>query len=127
MRRRITALAAAFLLATISVGCSGITRRAPTEEQAAEYKKQAEPITNALEAYYAEHGTYPPSIEEIGMQHFNTPYGSSRYEVFKDGQMCEFVIGDPKTAQDFNLHWTGLGKDSPKYPQKWTWVVYPKK
>jgi hypothetical protein len=121
---RILSFAVLFLLVCISVGCGG--RQAPTEEQAQEYKTKAEPITKALEAYYAKHGKYPGTIEEIGMEHFKTPYGSSHYEVLLNGQMCQLIIGDPETGKYFNLHWTGTGRDGHKSPQKWTWVVYPK-
>ena len=105
---------------------AGCGRKVPTEEQAAEYKAKAEPITKALEASYAKQRKYPATIEEIGMQHFQTPYGSSRYEIQLNGQMCQLIIGDPKTEKYFNLHWTGMGNESQKFPQKWTWVVYPK-
>ncbi len=120
---RIISSAILILLMTALVGCG---RKVPSEEQAAEYKEKAEPITKALDAHYAKHRKYPATIEEIGMEHFKTPYGSSRYEVMMEGQMCQLIIGDPKTGPDFNLHWTGTAKDSQRNPQKWTWVVYGK-
>src|SRR5262245_42016804 len=106
-------------------GLASCRRRAPTEDQAAEYKAEAEPIIEALETHYPKHGTYPATVEETDMTHFDTPYGSSRYEVYKNGQMCQLIIGAPATGPDFNLHWTGVGRDSHKFPQKWSWVVYP--
>ena len=121
--RSIVAWVAVTLLVGASVGCG---RGVPTDEQAAEYKALAEPIIKALETSYAKHGKYPATIEEIGMKHIETPYGSSRYEVHLNGQMCQLMIGNQKTEQDFNLHWTGMGKDAHKFPQTWTWVVYRK-
>ena len=121
--RRITSFAAVILLLSASVGCG---RKVPTEEQAANYQTQAAPIIEVLETHYARHGKYPATIEELGMDHFKTPYGSSRYEVHMNGQMCQLIISDPETEKNFNLHWTGMGKESPKFPQKWSWVVYPK-
>jgi hypothetical protein len=108
------------------IAIAGCGRRAPTEEQAETYKAKADPITMALEAHYSKHGQYPASIEEVGQQHFETPFGSSRYEVLMGGQMCQLMVGSPGTSSDFELHWTGMGKDSPKFPQKWTFVVYKK-
>jgi hypothetical protein len=122
LARRMLSFAAGILLTGAAVGCG---RNVPTEQQAADYKMQAQPIIEVLEACYARHGKYPATIEELGMDHFKTPYGSSRYEVHRDGQMCQLIIGDPETEKNFNLHWTGMGKESPKFPQKWTWAVYP--
>jgi hypothetical protein len=36
------------------------------------------------------------------------------------------MIGSPDPSSDFELHWTGMGKQSGKFPQKWTFVVYKK-
>jgi hypothetical protein len=123
MRIRIL-LAATSLM--VFVWVSGCGRRAPTDEQATKYKADAEPIINALEAYYAKHGSYPATIEEVGVKHFDTPFGLSRYEVMKNSQVCQLMIGRPETSSDFELHWTGMGKDAQKFPQKWSFVVHKK-
>jgi hypothetical protein len=104
----------------------GCGQRAPTDAQADEYKAKAEPIIKALEAHFAQHGRYPASVEDIGLQHFETPFGPSRYEVLMGGQSCQFMIGSPDTSSVFELHWTGMGKQADKFPQKWTFVVYKK-
>jgi hypothetical protein len=120
--RKLLAVAGLMLLIAVS-GCG---RRAPTEAQAGDYKAKAEPITKALEAHYAKYRRYPTSIEEIGLRHFETPFGHSRYEVMMDGQVCQLMIGNPETSSGFELHWTGTGKDSHKSPQKWSFVVHKK-
>src|SRR5262249_15426971 len=123
MQGRILLAVTALTLLVVASGCG---RRTPTEAQAEEYKAKAEPITKALEAHYSKHSKYPASIEEIGLEHFETPFGRSRYEVMLSGQMCQLMIGSPETSSDFELHWTGMGKDSQKFPQKWTFVVHKK-
>ena len=95
--RALPGVASLALLVTVA-GCG---RQAPTDAQAEEYKAKAEPIIKALEAHFAKHGTYPVSVEEIGLQHFETPFGPSRYEVLMGGQVCQLMIGSPNTSSAF--------------------------
>jgi type II secretory pathway pseudopilin PulG len=68
-----------------------------------ELKRQGQVIIEALDAYKAEHGVDPDSLESASIAPNCTWYGGWQYDVTKDGSECGLTIG--KYSDDLFVLW----------------------
>ena len=69
-------------------------------------KAQGNGFVRVLERHREEHGRFPASAREAGLQLPETRYGSWRYRALEAGESCELAVGDYTGRNPFTLYWT---------------------
>lgn len=117
--RRIAVVSAFFLFLT---GCGpGV----PRASERAEYQAKAQLIIDALEAHFKTHGEYPVAIEDVGLEHFQTPWGPTRYlhsAAGPHGGSFMFIIGDGLRYK-YSWSYMGIGRHPNASNVRWTFFI----
>ncbi|MCC6681018.1 MAG: hypothetical protein IT445_08965 [Phycisphaeraceae bacterium] len=69
----------------------------PSQVTLDQWAAEFEPLINAIDAYHAENGSYPPTLEAITITPPSTEYGPIQYHLEPDGSDFYLVIGDYMT------------------------------